>query len=174
MSVDAGSKIVGSTLERLEGLRRTALTNLPVVRVAAFNVLSDVVSGIRKVLDLAKTVESASGLVSTGVKKVCGNWIIVKESDKVALIKHKPLRAVSVNVKESVVSVANDELRIEVEPASIRIRFRGKELIIEPLSVEGINSKVQEIKSIARYMLALIDELTTTLNACRKSLPLTA
>ncbi len=173
MSFEGGITVLNTAIEKLESLRRNALVNLPVVRAAAFNILADVASGTKRVLELAKTVEVASGAVSAGVRKVCGNWILSKEEDRVVLMKLKPFRAVMYDAKSSEVAIANDEIKIVISASSIKIRFRGKDFIIDPLSIESINSKVQEIKSIGRYMLLLIDELMTTLNVCRKSLPLT-
>ena len=173
MSFEGSIAVLNTAIEKLENLRRNALANLPVVRAAAFNILADVASGTRRVLELARTIEVASGQVGTGVRKVCGNWILSKEGDRVVLMKLKPFRAVMYDAKGSEVAIANDEVKISISASSIRIKFRGRDITIDPLSIESINSKVQEIKSIGRYMLLLIDELTTTLNVCRKSLPLT-
>ncbi|HDD26623.1 MAG TPA: hypothetical protein ENF75_06000 [Acidilobales archaeon] len=156
--------------DKLTTVRKEALQKLPVVRVAAFNVLSNVVGKTVKIVELVRELERRVEVGSKGVKRFCGNWIITKDENSVSILKLKPLRSVSYDRTSRRLSLSNDVTRLELGENSLKLVLRGREEIIEGISLDSINSKVDVIKSLGRYLIELIDTIYDAVNLCWKSL----
>ena len=170
MSFNSAIKTIEALNEKVSTSRREALDKLPVSRIAAFNILGDVVSKAIKIVSTAKEIELRSEVKGKGVRKICGNWVLAKENNLVNLIRLKPLRAVSYDAKNEAITLANDFIKLVLSVNDVKIILRGKEFEVKGVSLDAINNSVDIIKSLGRYLLELTEELLTSLNICLKSL----
>ncbi len=161
---------VSSVMSKLEEVRKKALKELPVVRSAAFNVISDIVGRIFKIIDTAEGIESRLEVKGKGLAKFCGNWVIIKDEKSITLMRLKPLRLITYNAESGIISIANSELRIDLSGNNLKIKFRGNELVSTDYSLESINSQVDMIKTLARYLMDLTSIINDVLGKCLKSL----
>ncbi len=169
MSFEGAINDVNKLLEKLSGVRKEALQKLPVVKSAAFNILFDLVSKALKILNTANEIEKRVEL-GRGLKRVCGNWILMKEGDRLSIKKLKPLRILTYTQNEGRVSITDGEVSLELSQSSIKLGLRGRDIVISDISLEGISEYTDIIKSLGRYLFELTDTIADTLNRCLKSL----
>lgn len=169
MSFEGAINDINKLLEKLSGVRKEALQKLPVVKLAAFNILFDLVSKASKILNTANEIEKRVEL-GRGLKRVCGNWILMKEGDRLSIKKLKPLRILTYTQNEGKVSITDGEVSLELSQSSIKLGLRGRDIVISNISLEGISEYTDIIKSLGRYLFELTDTIADTLNRCLKSL----
>ena len=169
MSFEGAINDINKLLEKLSGVRKEALQKLPVVKLAAFNILFDLVSKALKILNTANEIEKRVEL-GRGLKRVCGNWILMKEGDRLSIKKLKPLRILTYTQNEGRVSITDGEVSLELSQSSIKLGLRGRDIVISDISLEGISEYTDIIKSLGRYLFELTDTIADTLNRCLKSL----
>ena len=169
MSFEGAINDINKLLEKLSGVRKEALQKLPVVKLAAFNILFDLVSKALKILNTANEIEKRVEL-GRGLKRVCGNWILMKEGDRLSIKKLKPLRILTYTQNEGKVSITDGEVSLELFQSSIKLGLRGRDIVISDISLEGISEYTDIIKSLGRYLFELTDTIADTLNRCLKSL----
>jgi len=169
MSFEGAINDINKLLEKLSGVRKEALQKLPVVKLAAFNILFDLVSKALKILNTANEIEKRVEL-GRGLKRVCGNWILMKEGDRLSIKKLKPLRILTYTQNEGKVSITDGEVSLELFQSSIKLGLRGRDIVISNISLEGISEYTDIIKSLGRYLFELTDTIADTLNRCLKSL----
>ena len=169
MSFEGAINDINKLLEKLSGVRKEALQKLPVVKSAAFNILFDLVSKALKILNTANEIEKRVEL-GRGLKRVCGNWILMKEGDRLSIKKLKPLRILTYTQNEGRVSITDGEVSLELSQSSIKLGLRGRDIVISDISLEGISEYTDIIKSLGRYLFELTDTIADTLNRCLKSL----
>ncbi len=166
MGFNEALSVLRGVIKKYSEIHSEAVKEVKVSRVAAFNIVGEFLSRAERILMYLVELERIGG--EGRVTRICGNWVLVKGEDMLALSRVKPALAVTYASKERRIMFKDPMTSVSVDPGAIKIRFRGVEKEIK-LTRDEIERNADLLKSLGSKILFVIDAILARIEACGRS-----
>lgn len=163
-----GRDLIEAVINRYEAIRKEAIKKLPQTRSVVFNTIADVIYRVGRVLEYLSELEKVVGISGDGVKKTCGNVLLIKLGNVATVMKLKPIKALTYDKVNSAVTLSDDTVRMTISRTTIKFVFRGRILEFNYTDLDEATSKAELIKAISRYVTDLANKLQICIEQCAK------
>jgi len=158
--------LIENIIKKYEGVRAEAVKEVKITKVAAFNIVSEVLFRAERILAyLAELEKLAEG---GKVSRLCGNWVIAKGNGMTLASRVKPALAVSYSLKENKIVFADPVTSVIIKPSELTVKFRSFTKTI-PLTRDGIEENADILKSLGSKMLFVVDAILARIEMCGKA-----
>ena len=158
--------LVENVIRRYEGVRAEAVKEVKITKVAAFNIVGEILLRAERILAyLAELEKLAEG---KKVSRLCGNWVIAEDDGITLASRVKPALAVSYLAKESKIVLADSVTSVIIKPSELAVKFRSL-IITIPLTRGGIEENADVLKSLGSKMLFVVDAILARIEMCGKT-----
>ncbi len=158
--------LVRAVIKKYDGIHAEAVKEVRITKVAAFNLINEILARTERLLQLLSEIENA---VETGsVTRFCGGWLLTRGEGRISASRFKPALAVSYDESSGKVTLTDSVTTISITASSVTVKFRSFSREVK-LSKEAIEREAEIIKALGSKMLFVVDALLARMEACAKS-----
>jgi len=158
--------LVRTVIKKYDAIHAEAVKEVRVTKVAAFNLINEVLARTERLLQFLSELENA---VEKGkVVRFCSGWILTREDGRISASRFKPALAVSYDERSGRVTLTDSVTTVSIGSSSIKIRFRNFSKEIR-LSRDAIEADAEIIKALGSKILFVVDALLARIETCAKS-----
>ena len=158
--------LVENVIKKYEDVRAEAVKEVKITKVAAFNIVSEILFRAERILAYLAELEKLAG--EGRVSRLCGNWVLAKDDGMTLATRVKPALAVSYSAKESKIVFADSVTSVIIKPSELTVKFRSFTITM-PLTRNSIEENADILKSLGSKMLFVVDAILARVEMCGKA-----
>ncbi len=158
--------LVENVIKKYEDVRAEAVKEVRITKVAAFNIVSEILFRAERILAYLAELEKLTE--GKRVSRLCGNWVLASDNGVTLATRVKPALAVSYLMKEGKVVFADSMTSVIIKPSELTVKFRSFTTTIS-LTRSGIEENADILKSLGSKMLFVVDAILARIEMCGKA-----
>lgn len=156
--------VVRAIGRKYDNLRGEAVKSVHVSRVAAFNIIGELLYKVERTLAYLSEIEKVIE-VKEGVGKFCGSWNYVEANGITVANRVNPALSVRFDESNNTITLSDPDTILRIKGGGIEIKFRqySAKLALTKADIEG-NADI--IKSLASKLMYLTDSILLRIEMC--------
>lgn len=168
MSFKNAAELAERFVERFDDIRSRALKSTTRSQAVVFDSIYELLMGISS---LFKTLAVLEGSTSSGagIRKICGNAVLVRSQDITLFMRLNPLRAIIYNASQGLLRLSSGKISVEVTDNAITVTLGKISQKIAYKDPTDIVTNASVYRGVLSKALPVTGELMATVISCAKT-----